>query len=292
MQHQKPYLKREREQTIKTDFGQTGQRETYGDFLQLDMILNAQNTISDPPQRDELLFIMIHQVSELWLKLMLYEINQARTAIQQDNLGYALKNISRIKTIQEQLISAWKVLQTMTPADYLQFRDQLGASSGFQSFGYRLIEFALGNRDKSHLDVHKHDADVTAMLESELQKRPLYDEILHFIHRQGYEIPEDILNRDISEPLGPNDRLVQFWVTVYQDIDAHWQLYDLAEKLLDVESLFSRWRFEHMSTVERIIGNHKGTGGSSGVSFLKKALDLRFFHDLHLCREQLLAPDI
>ena len=240
-----------------------------------------------PPQRDELLFIMIHQVSELWLKLMLYEINQARTAIQQDNLGYALKNISRIKTIQEQLISTWKVLQTMTPTDYLQFRDQLGASSGFQSFGYRMIEFALGNRDKAHLDVHQHDLQATACLTEELQKKPLYDEILHFIHRQKYDLPKSVLQRDVSEPLAPHPDLVLFWVNVYQDVDRHWQLYDLAEKLLDMESLFSRWRFEHMSTVERIIGHHKGTGGSSGVTFLKKALDLRFFHDLHLCREKL-----
>jgi tryptophan 2,3-dioxygenase len=282
-----PSVHRPREAGIKTDF--TGRdRETYSDFLQLDVLLNLQQTINDPPQRDELLFIVIHQVSELWLKLMHHELFEARREIAADALPQALKHFARVKSIEEQLISAWKVLNTMTPADYLEFRDALGSSSGFQSWGYRLIEYILGNKDANYVDVHRHDPAVVARLEAALDEPSLYDEVLRFLSRRGFAMPPELLTRDWRKPLAGHPAALEAWLKIYRNPRDHWDLYDLAEKLMDMEALFQRWRFDHASAVERVIGQRPGTGGSSGVAFLKQALNLKFFHDLYEVRNRLI----
>ncbi|MCI5095003.1 MAG: tryptophan 2,3-dioxygenase [Rhodobacteraceae bacterium] len=280
-------LKRGIEDTLVTDFA-TENRSSYGDFLELKTLLNIQKTFQDPAEPDEMLFLIIHQVSELWLKLMHHQLVEVRRFLQKDEFGPALKNIDRIKAIQRQLIAAWETLQTMTPADYLTFRDALGNSSGFQSYGYRQIEFILGNKDTSTMKVHAHDPEVMEALNAALVKPSLYDEVIKMLARQGFDVPQELLERDFSEPYSGDPRIVKIWVEVYQDIDKYWDLYALAEKLMDVEALFQRWRFDHATAVERVIGMQKGTGGSSGVAFLKKALELKFFHDLYDMRSQLI----
>lgn len=279
-------LKRDLETGIRADF--TGKkRETYGDFLQLKTLLSLQQTIMDPPQRDEMLFIIIHQVSELWLKLMLFELTQIRDNLALDRLGIALKGTGRVKAIQEQLISAWKTLLTMTPADYLQFRDALGNSSGFQSWGYRQVEYIMGNKDASYIRVHKHDPEIVALLETALAQPSIYDEVIRLLARQDFAVPAELIERDFREPYAGDGRIVAIWEQIFRDTERYWDLYDLAEKLMDMETLFQRWRFDHVSAVERVIGMRPGTGGSSGVAFLKKALDLKFFHDLYDVRNVL-----
>ncbi len=280
-------LKRGIEDTLVTDFADT-HRKSYGDFLQLKTLLNLQKTFQDPAQPDEMLFIIIHQVSELWLKLMHHQLVEVRHFLQQDDFGPAMKNLDRIKAIQRQLITAWETLLTMTPADYLTFRSALGNSSGFQSYGYRQIEFILGNKDISTLKVHEHDAEVMEMLNAALTKPSLYDEVLHMLSRQGFDVPADLLDRDYAQPYSGDPRIVKIWVEVFRNTDKYWDLYALAEKLMDVESLFQRWRFDHATAVERVIGMQPGTGGSSGVAFLKKALELKFFHDLYDMRTELM----
>jgi tryptophan 2,3-dioxygenase len=280
-------LRRPLEAGIKTPGAGKG-RETYSDFLQLDTLLNLQNTLHDPPQRDELLFIVIHQVSELWLKLMHHELASARREIAADTLPQALKHFARVKAIQEQLIAAWKVLNTMTPADYLEFRHVLGSSSGFQSWGYRLIEYILGNKDATYINVHRHDAAIVKRLEAALAEPSLYDEVLKMLARRGFKLPTAVVKRDWRKPFAGHKAVLEAWLTIYRRPKDHWDLYDLAEKLMDMEMLFQRWRFDHVSAVERVIGMQPGTGGSSGVGFLKKALALRFFHDLSEVRNRLI----
>ncbi|CUK19065.1 Tryptophan 2,3-dioxygenase [Ruegeria denitrificans] len=279
-------LKRGVEETLVTDFA-TKHRSSYGDFLELKTLLNLQKTFQDPAEPDELLFLIIHQVSELWLKLMHHQLVEVRRFLRQDDFGPALKNIDRIKAIQRQLIAAWETLLTMTPADYMTFRDALGSSSGFQSYGYRQIEFILGNKDVSTLKVHRHDPEVMAELNAALNKPSLYDEVIMMLARQGFDVPADLLDRDFSQPYAGDPRVVKIWIEVYKNTGKYWDLYALAEKLMDVESLFQRWRFDHATAVERVIGMQPGTGGSSGVAFLKKALELKFFHDLYDMRSQL-----
>lgn len=280
------FLKRGIEDTLVTDFA-AKHRNSYGDFLQLKSLLNLQETFQDPAEPDEMLFIIIHQVSELWLKLMHHQLCEVRRFIREDDFGEAMKNIDRIKAIQRQLIVAWETLLTMTPADYMKFRAALGNSSGFQSYGYRQIEFILGNKDTSTLKVHEHDPEVMEMLNDALVKPSLYDEVLALLARVGFDVPQELLERDYSQPYSGDPRIVKIWVEVYQNTGKYWDLYALAEKLMDVESLFQRWRFDHATAVERVIGMQKGTGGSSGVAFLKKALELRFFHDLYDMRSEL-----
>lgn len=279
-------LQRGVEDTLVTDFADT-RHMSYGEILQVKTLLNLQRTFQDPPEPDEMLFVIIHQVSELWLKLMHHELVETRRYLQLDQLGPAMKNIDRIKAIQRQLIGAWETLLTMTPADYLTFRDALGTSSGFQSYGYRQIEFILGNKDASTLKVHRHDAQVMEALNAALTKPSLYDEVMMMLARKGFDVPQDLLERDFSQPYSGDPRVVRIWVQIYSDTDRYWELYALGEKLMDMETLFQRWRCDHATAVERVIGMHPGTGGSSGVGFLKKALELKFFHDLYDLRTEL-----
>ena len=283
----KQILKRAPEPGVKLDFQAGGPRQTYSDFLKLDQLLSLQEPIQDPPQRDELLFVIIHQVSELWLKLLYAELDEARRSIREDDLKTCSKTMARSKAIQEQLISAWKVLLTMTTADYISFRSGLGQSSGLQSAGYRMVEFILGNKDAEHLKPHRHDPETYQRLTRALEAPGIYDEVLACLARRGFPVPARLIERDFREPYAGDPEVVAIWATIYREHDAYWELYDLAEKLMDIEGLFQRWRFDHMSTVERIIGHQPGTGGSSGVGYLKAALKLRFFPDLYEVRNYL-----
>ncbi len=260
-------------------------RMSYGDYLQLDAILGAQQPLSGA--HDELLFIIQHQTSELWMRLAIHELSAARRAIAADELQPALKMLARVSRIFEQLNSAWDVLRTMTPSDYTHFREQLGQSSGFQSWQYRLVEYLLGNRNKAMLRPHAHRADIAALLEKELETPSLYDEVLRLVARQGIAVPESVLNRDISRTHMPDDGVRAAWRAVYQDPDAHWVLYELAEKLVDFEDYFRRWRFNHVTTVERVIGFKRGTGGTGGISYLKRMLEVELFPDLWHVRTEL-----
>lgn len=252
-------------------------RMSYGDYLSLDAILTAQKPLSDA--HDEMLFIIQHQTSELWMRLAVHELNAARDCLLAGDSRQAFKMLARVARIFEQLNSAWDVLRTMTPSDYTHFRDSLGQSSGFQSYQYRLIEFMLGNRNKAMLRPHAHDADVTALLENELSQPSLYDVALRLLSN-SLPLPAQVLSRDVSLPYQASDAVMQAWTTVYQAPETHWELYELAEKLVDFEDYFRRWRFNHVTTVERIIGFKRGTGGTSGVTYLRKMLEVELFPEL------------
>jgi tryptophan 2,3-dioxygenase len=251
---------------------------SYGDYLGLGDLLSCQHARSG--EHDELLFIIIHQSSELWMKLCLHELAAAREQIRRDDLGPAFKMIARVARIQAQLIQGWDVLSTMTPADYSRIRPHLGQSSGFQSWQYRLLEFMLGNKNAGMIPVHQGDPATHARLLAALGKPSLYDECLALLARRGFAIPESHLSRDWREPYRSDKAVDAAWAAVYRDTATHWDLYELAEKLVDLEYRFQQWRFSHMKTVERIIGYKQGTGGSGGVSYLVKALDLSFFPEL------------
>jgi tryptophan 2,3-dioxygenase len=251
---------------------------SYGDYLSLDAILTAQHPKSDA--HDEMLFIIQHQTSELWMKLAIREIDAARAAMRAGQLQPAFKMLARISRIFEQLNNAWDVLRTMTPSDYTTFRDALGPSSGFQSWQYRMVEFMLGNRNKAMLKPHAHRPDILAILEGELAKPSLYDEALWLLDQSGVAVPEPVLKRDVSDPYQPSDDVISAWQKVYQSPQDHWQLYELAEKLVDFEDYFRRWRFNHVTTVERVIGFKRGTGGTGGVSYLKRMLEVELFPEL------------
>ena len=260
-------------------------RMSYGDYLKLDAILRAQEPLSDA--HDEMLFIIQHQTSELWLRLAVHEIQAARLSISQDDLQPSFKILSRVSRIFEQLNSAWDVLRTMTPSDYTHFRDKLGQSSGFQSHQYRLVEFMLGNRNHAMMKPHEHKPDILALLQAELTRPTLYDEALRLLARNKITIPSPILDRDISETYRADDDVIHAWQTVYGDPETHWPLYELAEKLVDLEDYFRRWRFNHVTTVERIIGFKRGTGGTSGITYLKRMLDIELFPELWHVRTKL-----
>lgn len=253
-------------------------RMSYGDYLHIDQILSAQQQLT--PAHDEMLFIIQHQTSELWMKLALHEMDAARRAIAEGRAPEAFKMLSRISRIFEQLNSAWDVLRTMTPADYTTFREGLGQSSGFQSHQYRLIEFAVGNRNPAMLKPHAHRADITALLQAELARPSLYDEALRHLARAGLPVPAEVLERDLSLAWVKNEAVQEVWATVYRDPVRHWQAYELAEKLVDLEDYFRRWRFNHVTTVERVIGLKRGTGGTSGVSYLRRMLEVELFPEL------------
>lgn len=253
-------------------------RMSYGDYLRLDQILSAQSPLSDA--HDELLFVIQHQTSELWMKLALHEVGAARTAIAGDRAQTAFKMLARVARIMEQLNNAWDVLRTMTPSDYTRFRASLGQSSGFQSWQYRLIEYAAGNRNAAMLKPHEHRPDILAKLKDELARPSLYDVALHALARSGVSVPEDVLNRDVGQPWTLDPRVTDAWAVVYRDPEQHWQMYELAEELVDFEDYFRRWRFNHVTTVERIIGLKRGTGGTGGVSYLRRMLEVELFPEL------------
>jgi len=250
---------------------------SYVDYLKLDDLLGAQSPLSEA--HDEMLFIVQHQTSELWMRLALHELNAAREHLSADRLGEAFKMISRVARIFEQLNNAWDVLRTMTPSDYTLFRDDLGASSGFQSHQYRLIEFLLGNRNASMLKVHEHRPDLLAILNAELAVPSLYHVALHTLAKElSIEFPDNAFALD--KPHRSNAEIEKAWITIYQDPTKYWKVYDLAEKLVDLEDYFRRWRFNHVTTVERIIGFKRGTGGTSGVKYLRKMLEVELFPEL------------
>jgi tryptophan 2,3-dioxygenase len=260
-------------------------RMSYGDYLRIDQILEAQHLLTGA--HDEMLFIIQHQTSELWMRLALHELDAARRAIAADRVPEAFKMLSRISRIFEQLNSAWDVLRTMTPSDYTTFREGLGQSSGFQSWQYRLIEYAVGNRNLAMLRPHAHRPDLTAKLEAELARPTLYDESLRFLARSGLPVPEDVIRRDLRASWAAHDGVTETWAMVYRDPDRYWQAYELAEKLVDFEDYFRRWRFNHVTTVERVIGFKRGTGGTSGVQYLRRMLDVQLFPELWQLRTML-----
>lgn len=253
-------------------------RMSYGDYLHIDQILTSQRLLTGA--HDEMLFIIQHQTSELWMKLALHELNAARLCIAQGRAPEAFKMLARVARVFEQLNNAWDVLRTMTPADYTTFRNGLGQSSGFQSWQYRLIEYAVGNRNLSMLKPHAHRADLTDLLEAELARPSLYDEALRHLARHGLPVPPEVLTRDLRQPWTAHPGVQAVWETVYRDPAQHWQAYELAEKLVDFEDYFRRWRFNHVTTVERVIGLKRGTGGTSGVSYLRRMLEVELFPEL------------
>lgn len=250
----------------------------YGDYLQLDTLLAAQAPLSG--EHDELLFIVIHQATELWLKLSLHELRAAAREIRGDDLRPSFKALSRVARIQANMIQAWEILATMTPADYANFRDRLGSSSGFQSAQYRQLEFLLGAKDPRHLQSHPEGSAQRQALEALLGAPSLYDEALRLLARRGFAIPADHLERDWRQPYEANPEVEAAWLAVYKDAARHWDLYELGEKLVDLDYRLQQWRFTHMKTVERIIGFKRGTGGSEGVSYLARALERRLFPEL------------
>ena len=276
--------RRELEQDITTDLRD---RISYGGYLRLDTLLAAQQPLSDPPHHDEMLFIIQHQTSELWLKLMIHELRAAVAQLRQDNVDAALKMLARVKKVLRQLVEQWSVLETLTPSDYLQFRDVLGPASGFQSLQYRMVEFLLGNKNAVMLKVFSHDEAAAAQLGEVLDAPSLYDEFLAWLARRGHAVPDAVLERDVRESHERCEALVPVFKRIYENTDDFWEEYHLSEQLVDLESDFQLWRFRHMRTVMRIIGFRRGTGGSSGVGFLKRALDLTFFPELFEVRTEI-----
>jgi tryptophan 2,3-dioxygenase len=259
--------------------------QSYGEYLQLDALLGAQQPRS--ADHDEMLFIVVHQASELWMKLALHEVAAAIDHLRRDELLPCFTTLTRIGHIQQQMLQAWDVLATLTPFDYARFRNQLGRSSGFQSYQYRLLEFTIGNKNRDMIAVHRGDPTAFAALERALAAPSLYDEVLQLLSRRGFGIPEDRLVRDFAEPYQAHKQVTAAWLAVYHSTATHWELYELAEKLMDLDHRFQLWRFSHLKTVERIIGLKRGTGGTSGVSYLAKALELRFFPELWSARTSL-----
>jgi tryptophan 2,3-dioxygenase len=276
--------KRTLEKSIHTKLSRD---DDYTAYLQLDTLLGAQKPLSDPPHHDEMLFIVQHQVAELWIKLLLHEIDRAIYWMRQDALPPALKNLGRARQVQSQLYNQWKVLDTLTPSEYAEFRHVFGKASGFQSAQYRLLEFVLGNKSRSTLAVYEHQPEWHARLVTALEAPSLYDELLLHLARIGLPVPDSALQRDFSQVRTEDDEVVVVLTTIYENRRDYWQQYELCEALMDMESNIQFWRFHHMKTVERIIGHKPGTGGSSGVPFLKKALDIELFPELIRVRTEL-----
>jgi tryptophan 2,3-dioxygenase len=266
----------------KTDFSRD---MSYGDYLRLDQVLNAQHPLS--PDHNEMLFIIQHQTSELWMKLMLHELQAAIGAVARDELPAAFKMLARVSRILEQLVHAWDVLATMTPPEYSAIRGYLANSSGFQSWQYRCIEFALGNKKAAMLKPHAHRPDLLARVQAAFEAPSLYDESLRLLARRGLPVPESHVQRDWREPYPASDAVEQAWLVVYRDPSRHWDLYQLGEELTDLEDAFRLWRFRHVTTVERVIGFKRGTGGTSGVGYLRKMLDVVLFPEIWKLRTDL-----
>jgi tryptophan 2,3-dioxygenase len=258
---------------------------SYGDYLHLDKVLGAQHPRS--PEHNEMLFIVQHQTSELWMKLLLHELDGAVRCITQDKLGSAFKMLARVSKIMEQLVHAWDVLATMTPPEYSAIRPYLSNSSGFQSWQYRRIEFMLGNKNAAMLKPHAHRPDILALVEASWRAPSLYDESLRLLARRGLPVPASHTERDWTQAYESNDAVEQAWLIVYRDPDKHWDLYQLGEELTDLEDAFRLWRFRHVTTVERVIGFKRGTGGTSGVGYLRKMLDVVLFPEIWKLRTDL-----
>jgi tryptophan 2,3-dioxygenase len=255
-----------------------GDSQSYGEYLHLDLLLSAQRPLT--AEHSEMLFIIVHQVSELWMRLLRHELAGVMECVRRDELDPSFKMFNRIARIQAQLLAVWEVLSTMTPFDYSAFRNALGRSSGFQSRQYRLLEFVLGNKHAAMIEVHQHDPQVYAEFKRVLAAPSLYDEVLRLLSRRGYGVPAEVLVRDFTQPYEASKQVTGAWLGVYHNAEKDWDLYELAEQLVDLDYRFQLWRFQHMKTVERIIGYKPGTGGTAGVSYLAKALRLRLFPEL------------
>ncbi|BCY14043.1 tryptophan 2,3-dioxygenase [Actinoplanes sp. L3-i22] len=263
---------------------------SYGEYLHLDEVLNAQHPVSVPEHHDELLFILQHQTSELWLKLIIHELRAVLAHLAKDELKPALKGMARVKHIQRTLTEQWSVLATLTPTEYAQFRSFLGTSSGFQSYQYRAVEFLLGNKDRHMLRIFDDQPAALVLLEELLGTPSVYDEFLRYLARHGHPIPAAVLTRDITEAWSFTEELVPVFQTIYEKAEQNWEAYEACEELVDLEENFQFWRFRHLKTVERTIGFKRGSGGSSGVTFLKAALDLTFFPELYAVRTEIGVP--
>jgi tryptophan 2,3-dioxygenase len=259
-----------------------GDSLSYAQYLNLDKLLDAQHPLSY--QHDEMLFIVIHQVSELWMKLCLHELNATIDCVRRDDLGPTFKMLARVSTIQQQLLHSWDVLATITPSDYSAFRNTLGRSSGFQSWQYRMLEFLIGNKNADMIEVFRSDPPTYELLERALRSPSLYDEVLRLLSRRGLDVPAPAIDRDFSQPYQASKQVAAAWLSVYHNSVKDWDLYELAERLVDLDYKFQLWRFTHVKTVERIIGYKRGTGGTSGVAYLTKALELKFFPELWTIR--------
>ena len=279
-----PTNQRALEPEVQRDFTRS---MSYGDYLALDQLLSAQHPRSQPAQHDELLFIIQHQTAELWLKLMVHELRSATSLLASDDLPPALKRLARVKRIQEVLTDQWSVLATLTPSEYAEIRPFLATSSGFQSWQYRAVEFLLGNKDADMVTVFDHDPAARAVLSELLAQPSLYDEFLRYLGRRGYAVAAELLERDWTMPHKLDERLVRVFGEVYAAPAEHWGVYETCEELVDLEDNFQLWRFRHLRVVERTIGHKRGTGGSSGVDFLRRALDLTFFPELYAVRGQI-----
>jgi tryptophan 2,3-dioxygenase len=275
--------KRALEEGIQQDFSRA---MSYGDYLRLDLLLDAQQPRSNPPQHDELLFIVQHQTSELWFKLMVHELRSARDLLAAGSLSPALKRMARVKHVQHVLTGQWSVLATLTPSEYAEIRPFLATSSGFQSAQYREVEFLLGNKDADMIKVFGHDPTAQDALRTLLHEPSLYDEFLRYLARSGYDVPRACVDRDWSEPYRLSPPLVDTIAQVYAEPARHWGVYETCEELVDIEDNFQLWRFRHLQVVQRTIGHRTGTGGSSGVDFLRRALDLTFFPELFEVRSR------
>lgn len=269
-------------ENVKTDFSKD---MTYSEYLGLDKVLFAQDMITE--EHDESLFIIIHQVQELWMKLIIHEINSAIDDIKVDDFRQAFKKLSRVANIHKQMIGAWDVLATMTPSDYLKFRDSLGNASGFQSYQNRMMEFSLGYKTTHALKIYEKDPVIHQLLKDQLEKPSIYDETIRAVARQGFEIDAAVFDRDVTADYEPHESVKNAFREIYLNADEYFDLYELLEKLVDIEDRYSQWRFRHMKTVERIIGFKTGTGGSSGVNYLKRVIDKTFFHELWELRTEL-----
>ncbi len=258
---------------------------SYGDYLKLDPVLSAQAPLS--AAHDEMLFIVQHQTSELWMKLAVHELEAVRAAVARDDMPTALKGMARVSRIMQHLNDAWDILRTMTPSEYTRFRGALGQSSGFQSWQYRAIEFLAGNKAKALLKPHEHRPELAAELAKRLDEPSLYDEAIRLLARSGFDIAPEALARDFSQPYAAHPSVLAAWAEVYRRPEAFWSLYDLAEKLVDFEDWFRRWRFNHVTTVERVIGFKRGTGGTSGVAYLRRMLEVVLFPELWSVRTEL-----
>ncbi|MEN0020896.1 MAG: tryptophan 2,3-dioxygenase family protein [Planctomycetota bacterium] len=261
--------------------------DNYSDYLQLNQLLKSQRLLSDPPHHDEMLFIIQHQTSELWLKLIVHELIAAVEFVRQDELARSFKILARVKHVTSQLLDQWSVLATLTPSEYGEFRGVLGSASGLQSWQYRLIEFLLGKKDRRVLRIHADHHDIHDRLERALDQPSLYHEFIHLLSRRGMSVPQDMLDRPPTDSHEEHPGLVDVFRTIYLDPDTHWEAYEMCEKLVDVDEQWALWRFRHLKVVERVIGFKRGTGGTAGVDYLKRLVEGRFFHELWTVRTAL-----